>query len=156
MSGRKSKRNDVPASDHVARYCHPQRVIRDVATGAVMGLFPDVFKLRTHQSETYLSLNHFEYFTGDVDHQFREILAVMRGKFKRPPEPVIARLNAGSIVACGTSRQRQLRVRRRGKNKDPSYASLEGLPQDNSDEILLAKLAGETCIEVRSGAEIDV
>lgn len=155
MRRSKLRRNDVPANEHVARYCHPQRVIRDAATGTVTGLFPEVFKLRTHQNETYLSLNHFEYFVGDTDHQYREILAVMRIKFKRPPEPVIARLNAGKIVACGISRQRQLRVRRRGNDKDPSYASLEGLPQNNGDEILLAKLAGETCIEVRSGSEID-
>jgi hypothetical protein len=153
----KAKRNDVPSGDHVARYCHPQRIIWDPVTGDLKGLFPAVFKLRDHlpKPETYISLNHFEHFGADIDNQFREILSVMRKKFKNPPEPVVARLNSGRILSCGASRQRQLRLRRRANKTDPSYVALEGLPLDNSDEILLAKLASETCVEVRSGAQIE-
>ena len=156
MTGNKVTRNDVPGSDHVARYCHPRRVIFDVATGALIGLFPDVFKLRQQSGETYLSLNHFEYFKGDLDHQFSEILVVMRSKFKRPPEPIIARLSAAQVIACGARRQKNLRLRKRGKKgSDPSYVALEGLPLDNSDTILLTELASKTCVEVRSGPQIE-
>jgi hypothetical protein len=147
--------NDVPAGHHVARYCHPQRgVVRDPGSREIVGLWPASFELRTKKNppETYLSLNHFEHFPGDLAVQYRDILAVMRSKFKNPPEPVIARLSASKIIECGTGK---LRLRKRSTKRDPSYVALEGLPLDNSDKILLAELAEKTCVEVKTAGQIE-
>src|SRR5204863_5249898 len=106
--------SDIPAAEHVARYCHPQRgILRDAATGELKGLWPQAFMLRSHKKETYLSLNHFEHHNKDLAHQLREVLTIMRTKFLKPPEPVIARLNAARVVECGADHGRPLRVRRK-------------------------------------------
>lgn len=142
---------DVPSGHHVARYCHPQRgVVRDPVTKEPVGLWPEAFRLRNNRKrpETYLSLNHFEHFAGSLADQYDAIAAVMLSKLTLPPRPVIARLSASAIVACGVDRAKDLRLRKRGSKKDPSYVHLEGMPLDNSDAILLADLARKTCIEI--------
>jgi hypothetical protein len=157
---------DIPADHHVARYCHPQRgVVRDPSTKAILGLWPQAFELRSRnvtlptgqvqiQREAYLSLNYFEHFGHDLANQLLEILATMRAKFKRPPEPVIARLNVGRIIACGTANNRLLRVRRKFSKTDPSYAALEGLPLDNSDHNLLTQMAQRAWVAIYTSDQI--
>ena len=68
------RRPDVPHADHIARYCNPQRVIRNPVTRAVEGVFPQAFELRQKLNEQYLSTHWMEYFSTDIDAQFQGVV----------------------------------------------------------------------------------
>jgi hypothetical protein len=156
MPSRQKRRPNLPPADHAARYCHHQRVIRDPVTSQILGVFPQAFELRPKIKETYLSLNHFECLGGTLNHQYKTILKVLRSKkLPCPASAALARVNAGAIIACGNECGHSLRLRPRPRPTDPSYVGLEGLPLDNSDQALLAKLARRTCVEIRAIADID-
>ncbi len=81
--------------------------------------------------------------------QLRAILGDLAAKgFKSALSGALAVLNAGEIGVCGRARDRNLRVRRRHDPYDTSYASVEGLPLDNSDTELLELLATTATIEL--------
>jgi hypothetical protein len=149
----------VPDSDHVARYCNPQRVIRDPRTLAVTGVRPQAFELRPEIKETYLSTYWMEFPPSDqatVDTQFRTVLTTLRRKHPNVrSNGAFARLNAGRIVQSGSSRGHSIRVLCRSKRSDPGYTGVYGMPLDNSDSILLAELANECCIEVLGVADLE-
>lgn len=149
----------VPDSDHVARYCNPQRVIRDPRTLAVTGVRPQAFELRPEIKETYLSTYWMEFPPSDqatVDTQFRTVLTTLRRKHPNVrSNGAFARLNAGRIVQSGSSRGHSIRVLCRSKRSDPGYTGVYGMPLDSSDSILLAELANECCIEVLGVADLE-
>ena len=150
------RRPDVPNSDHVARYCNPQLVIRDPKTQAIIGLFPQAFELREKIKETYLSTHWMESFAEVVDAQFKRVVAALRKKHPSVrPLGAFARLNAGLIVQAGAARKLSIRIRDRSNPNDPGYSGIFGMPLDNSDLEFLALLANECCIEIRGVAAID-
>ena len=149
------RREDVPHKDHVARYCNPQRVIRDPNTNAIIGVFPQAFELRPKIKESYLSTHWMESFAVDVDAQFQAVVAALRDKLNIVrPEAAVARLNAGCVVQGGAMRKLSIRIRDRSSRNDPGYSGIYGMPRDNSDVEFLALLANECCIEVRGVAEV--
>jgi hypothetical protein len=149
------RREDVPHKDHVARYCNPQRVIRDPNTHAITGVFPQAFALLPKIKESYLSTHWMESFAVDVDAQFQAVVAVLRDKLDIVrPEAAVARLNAGCVIQGGAMRGLSIRIRDRSSRNDPGYSGIYGVPRDNSDVEFLALLANECCIEVRSVAEV--
>lgn len=149
------RREDVPITDHVARYCNPQRVIRDPNTHAVTGVFPQAFALRPEKKELYLSTHWMESFAEDVDAQFQAVVTTLCDKLNIVrPEAAVARLNAGCIVQEGAMRRLSIRIRDRSNRNDPGYSGIYGMPRDNSDVEFLALLANECCIEVRGVAEV--
>jgi hypothetical protein len=149
------RREDVPHKDHVARYCNPQRVIRDPNTNAIIGVFPQAFELRPKIKESYLSTHWMESFAVDVDAQFQAVVAALRDKLKIVrPEAAVARLNAGCVVQGGAMRELSIRIRDHSSRNDPGYSGIYGMPRDNSDVEFLALLANECCIEVRGVAEV--
>jgi hypothetical protein len=150
---KQERRLDIPNSDHVARYCNPQRVVRDPRTKVVTGVFPQAFELRS--GEGYLSTYWMEAFVGDIDFRFKSVLGALRKKFQLKPTGAFARLNAGDVVQSGTVRNRVLRIRDRSHVNDIGYSGIYGLPADNSDWELLALLAHECCKEVREVSGID-
>ena len=147
------RRPDVPNSDHVARYCNPQRVERDPRTKVVTGVFPQAFELRPN--EGYLSTYWMEAFVGDIDFRFKAVLGALRKKYQVKPDGAFAQLNAGHVVQSGVVRNRVLRIRDRSHTTDIGYSGVYGLPADNSDLELLALLAHECCKEVREVSGID-
>jgi hypothetical protein len=150
------RRPDVPNSDHVARYCNPQRVIRDPITKAITGLFPQAFELRQEIKETYLSTHWMESFAAVVDTQFKKVVAALRKKHPNVrPLGAFARLNAGRVLQAGAARNLSIRIRDRSSSNDPGYSGIYGMPLDNSDLEFLALLAKECCLEVRGVAHID-
>ena len=150
------RRPDVPNSDHVARYCNPQLVIRDPKTQAIIGLFPQAFELRQKIRETYLSTHWMESFAEVVDAQFKRVVAALRKKpFDVRPWGAFARLNAGFVVRAGAVRKLSIRIRDRSCPNDPGYSGIYGMPLDNSDLEFLALLANECRIEIRGVADID-
>lgn len=149
-------RRDVPVADHIARYCNPQRVIRDPLTGAIEGVYPQAFELRP--KESYLSASWMEFFGRDegTDHQFKSVVSALRAKHPNvKPHGAFARLNAGRILEVGSERGHSLRIRDRSSARDPGYASIENTPRDNSDLELLATFAEACCVDIRAVEAID-
>jgi len=156
----KQQRRDVPSNHHVARYCNPQRVMRDPKTEAIIGVFPEAFALRKELPvrETYLSTHWMEDFGVDIniDAQFQAVISALRKKHSNVRSTgAFTRLNAGRIVAAGVERGHRVRVRDRSSPKDPGYAEISGTPLDNSDRELLARFANDCCTEIRGVADID-
>lgn len=150
----KPRRKDVPPEDHVARYCNPQRVIRDPNTNVIIGVFPQAFKLRPKIKEKYLSSHWMESFSPDVDTQFQEVAAALGKKLTIEPKAAIARLNVGYVIQAGEKKNHSIRIRDQSKPNDPGYSGIYGMPLDNSDAIFLDLLATECCIEVRSVSDM--
>jgi hypothetical protein len=154
MAKPKKTRRDVPRADHIARYCNPQRVIRDPVTDAINGVYPQAFELRPQ--ETYLSASWLESFGGNEssDYQFKAALRAFRAKLSIKHSGALARINAGRIIDVGAERGHSLRVHDRSSKANPGYASIDNTPLDNSDLQLLATFADE-CIEIRCVSAID-
>lgn len=151
---KQAHRKDVPPEDHVARYCNPQRVMRDPDTNAIMGVFPQAFKLRTKINEKYLSSHWMESFSTDVDTQFQAVAAALGKKLTIEPKAAIARLNVGYVVQAGVKKNHSIHVRNQSKPNNPGYSGIHGMPLNNSDSIFLDLLATECCIEVRGVTEM--
>ncbi len=149
------KQRRVPPDDHVARYCNPQRVIRDPNTDTIKGVFPQAFELRTNKKELYLSTHWMESFSEENDLQFQGVVAALRKKMEVVrPKAAIAKLNTGCVVRCGAMRGLAIEIRDRSNSHNPGYAGIYGMPLDNSDDLFLAQLADECCIEVRGVDEV--
>jgi hypothetical protein len=149
----------VPKTDHVARYCNVQRVIRDPITNKITGVRPQAFELRQKDKETYLSTYWMEFpcenASTNVDAQFRAVVTALRRKHPNVrPEAAFARLNVDRVVQAALVRQLPIRILCLPKRNDPGYTGIYGMPRDNSDSIFLAQLANECCIEVRGVAEL--
>ena len=145
------RRPDVPNTDHVARYCNPQRVIRDPITKVITGLFPQAFALRPEIKETYLSTHWMEYFAPVVDAQFKKVIAALRKKHPNVRElGAFARLNADLVVKGGTARNLSIRIRDRSSPNDPGYSGIYGMPLDNSDLEFLALLGSSQNLPERA------
>jgi hypothetical protein len=153
---KQSRRADVPNEQHIARYCNPQRVIRDPITKEILGVQPWAFELRQKLNETYLSTHWMEFFSADSDKQFKAVLAALRVKHRGVvAQAAFVKLNAGAVVQAGAERNHSIRIRDRSSPIDPGYSGIYGMPQDNSDLGLLAWLASECCLEVRGVDAID-
>ena len=149
------KQRRVPPEDHVAHYCNPQKVIREPETDAIIGVFPQAFALRQEKNELYLSAHWMEFFAVDVDVQFQGVVAALRKKMEVVrPKAAIAKLNTGCVVRCGAMRGLAIEIRDRSNSHNPGYAGIYGMPLDNSDDLFLAQLADECCIEVRGVDEV--
>ena len=70
------------------------------------------------------------------------------------PKAAIAKLNTGCVVQCGAMRGLSIEIRDHSNSHNPGYAGIYGMPLDNSDDLILAQLADECCVEVRGVAEV--
>jgi hypothetical protein len=132
---------NIDPTEHVARYFGFQKFDRSVDPPWVM---PGAFELRQSASERYLSVNHCEHYQSARLQQLQSILGDLTAKaFNWKKSGGFAILNADRVVTCGRNGSRSLRVRRRQHLQDQSYASIDGLPLDNSDLQLLNMLAVE-------------
>lgn len=149
------KKRPVPPENHVARYCNPQQVIRNPETDAIEGVFPQAFALRIEKNELYLSTHWMEFFSNEVGGEFQAVVtALCNKKFKVKPRGAVAKLNAGCVVQGGAMRGLSIDIRIRSNSFNPGYAGIYGMPPNNSDEVFLAQLADEFCIEVRGVTEV--
>ena len=158
MARRKSRQQRVPnlASDNrIARWCGHQKLDRDPVTHSVRGIIPQALELRLHLNESYISASWLEFHSGDDLSRLRKVAAVYRADGRRlGPNGGFALLNVGAILDAGTARSRELRVTNRPSRADPAYAKVEGLPQDNSDMVLLSMLC-DACRGVYLMGDID-
>lgn len=138
--------SNIPDGEHVARYCGHQKIVTSSAGPSVT---PAAFELREQASEKYLSVNHCEHHTGTRLDQLRLILGNLTTKgFTWRASGALAVLDAAEVRRCGEDRSTPLRVRRRHHEQDPSYASIDGMPLNNSDLELLDMLAAAANAEV--------
>lgn len=153
------KKNYAPIDDaeHVVRFCHYQKVERDIETEEIRGVFPQAFELRTDINEQYLSVNHLEHCQGGVAERLAGIVGHLRSKLH--PDAMVAGagvaiLNSKRVKDIGARRGLSLRVLGT-PNRDPSYARVTGLPLANGDTVLLTHLANEASLRLHLIAEID-
>jgi hypothetical protein len=155
-TNKQRRSQDVPPKDHIARYCNPQRVIRDLETNDIIGVRPQAFELRPKIKEKYLSIYWMEALATEIHKQFKRVVESLRKKHPNvKPDGAFARLNAGLVLQAGQVRKLPIRILNRSTKHDPGYSGIYGMPLDNSDLQFLALLAYECCIEVRGVVAID-
>ena len=136
----------IPDEHHVARYCSSSRL--QIVDGVIRGIFPQAFELRVERQETTLSTNYLEHRSGNRDEQLQGIMQDMAGKGVEPRRTgAFGVMHVGKTIQCGIDRSRALHVYRQKHDQDPSYATIRGLPLDNSDIELLNLLATVACVE---------
>jgi len=131
----------IPDAHHVVRHCKKRLLI--VEHGEVHGAFPEAFELRPATDkrlvEAYLSSIYFEFYEGTDSERMKACLAAL------PLTPKSAdglmKVNAGKARAEGVRRKTKIKVSHEGKKSCPSYATIRGLPIDNSNRELLSALA---------------
>jgi hypothetical protein len=101
-------RRDVPKEDHIGRHCNHQRLICDIDTKNIVGVFPEAFHLRTEKKEEYLSVHWLEYFKGTLNTQFKGVVAALRDKRNVGRSSAIARLHVDLVLKAGLERNPSL------------------------------------------------
>lgn len=141
----KARYSQLKHDQHVVRRCGYQVIERDRATNSVRGLFPAAMQLRREINEQYLSANWLEHCEGTKAERLKAIVAIHRekAKTKLSPESGIAVMSVGRVLEIGVAHRRRLVARHTPNRADPSYSRISGLPFDNSDESLIARLAEE-------------
>lgn len=131
-------------AEHIARYCHHQRILRDQETGEIISIL-DAFKLRPIDCGE-LSVEHFEKLGNDFNARIKNAVSVFRSKIIHNPvtlDSMISVLNVGSIIEIGKATGKELKVKDKSRSDRPAYAHVIGLPPDNADINLLASLSDE-------------
>jgi hypothetical protein len=153
----KRKYSLIDDEHHVVRRCGYQVIERDALRNEVVGLFPEAMMLRVEINESYLSVNKLEYRDGTKIEQLKAVVAIHRAKVKGrlSLQSGFATLKTGRIIEIGTRSGRRLAVTFTPTQNDPSYSRVSGLPQDNSDEILIGSLTLEAYRDFMLLADID-
>lgn len=134
------RRDRVPDSDHISRYCGGAHIHED---GRISGV---AFRLR--ESQQYLSVNWLEYLAlADRQSEIKEVRRVLGEKLNLGSRARLAVLNTGQLlrhVASATPDRTMLDVLHEPEPEDPSHAGVFGLRQDDT---LIAELIAEVVQE---------
>jgi hypothetical protein len=134
----------IPDDHHVARYCGRQRQVRHPISDVLLGVSPDAFALRV--GENAISTNYLEHRLGPQKSQLQGIVGDLAAKgYKTSSGGAFAVLQIAKACGCGTRRGKELHIHRQDHPQDPSYATIRGVPLDNSDQELLSLLATVGC-----------
>ncbi len=101
----------LPDPDHIARFCHHQRILRDPADGKLISIV-DAFKLRPGEGE--LSVEHYEKLGNDFRSCMKGAAAVFRFKIKFSPvtlDSMVSILNVGEVGKIGKAASKPLKIR---------------------------------------------
>lgn len=110
---------------HVVRYCPPSQVNDD-------GL-PAVHAFVPRESDTHLSVNWLEYFTGDID-PIEQLRVVLDAKLTIKKTGRLVRLNVGDAKsAAHTAGCDSLDIEERPTEDDPSHAGIVGYTHEDLD-----------------------
>ena len=89
----------LPEPDHIIRIVKPSQLMRDELTGAVIGCFPEAFKLR--YAEVNLSVNWLEFFSGTKQERLQQVRD--HAEMELRPNHGFASLTVGETsVVCKT------------------------------------------------------
>jgi hypothetical protein len=134
-----TKQTNIPDSNHVLRCVKNKHLIKD-HSNAVIGCYPDVFKLRTDadfiartgNQEQSLSVNWVEHFKGNEEQKIAATIKdFMSARTGKPPK--FTKLNVGVFKGVCKSYSAQVRIVHDAdkKSKIKSHSSIRKLPQDN-------------------------
>lgn len=134
------KNDQLPTTDHIARYCKPTTI----ENGQIQA---SAFLLRS--GESLLSVNWMEYFKSNKrEDLINEIRKLYKIKFNRVPRNArMAVLNVGDVidkVYQESLDNRVLGIVHDPSNNDPSHSSIDNMNPDNE---FIAELILETILE---------
>jgi hypothetical protein len=136
----------LPDKDHVVRHVNSQLLIRDDATGNVIGCFPQAFQLK--QDEKYLSASWLEFFPGAKGQQVASVIAAMAAARTVKPSHGFALGIVGEVKDACSSFGLKIRVIHEPakSNPNPAYTAIRNYKSDELE--LLQLLAGDAWSEV--------
>lgn len=138
---------NIPDEHHVVRHCPKNRTIRE--GDEVVGVFPQLFELRVHRNEDYLSSCYYEFFAGTLEERLlRCVEATPRQIHNRDCMVVI---NVGETRKIAAQHSAHVRVVHQYDHPvNPAYAKIKGVPFDPSSAILtlLAEAAASNIFPV--------
>jgi hypothetical protein len=118
----------IADEDHVVRHCKKKFLIwKD---GNVVGVQPEALALRPpsqdREQETYLSVVHYEHFTGD--HLARMKSCCAATPLEPKPEDRLLLINAGLLKKHGSCDRYKVRALQMPKAGRKAYSGIHGLP----------------------------
>ena len=137
--------DNLPESDHIARYCKPTQA----PDGQIQA---SAFMLKSDSDEKSLSVHWLEYLNGSSrEHEISEIRNIYASIFRRVgAKAKIAVLNVGDVrgeVLTESEDRRNLEVIHDPKEDEPSDPSHSGIYNLKPDDELIAELILETVLE---------
>ncbi|MER8745884.1 hypothetical protein NKH54_22780 [Mesorhizobium sp. M1004] len=141
---------NVPDGHHVVRHCKKRLAIRD-ASGAVVGVHPDLFILRPPIApktlpEKYLSAFYYEFFGGTAAQQMAGCTAAL--PFAPKKGDAMVRMEASLIRAQGIANKAPIRVLHEASHPTiPSKAQIVGVPAPPNQK-LNADLANKAVVAI--------
>lgn len=126
MAQNQPERRELPAGDHVARYCRPRALLPNGRPAR------EAFMLRAN--EEYLSTNRLEYFDdSDRQLQIEGIRRALSGKgFRLSHNGLFAVINVGAASdVCHNHLNLDIRFVALGELHDPSHTGIFGLAVSN-------------------------
>ena len=136
---RPSRRLD--AAHHVARHVSRQKLIVDVETQEVVGIYFHAFELR--EGEEGLSVNHLEHYDGAQTDQLQQIKRDISNSRTVGGKSGFGVLGVGRVEAIGREYGRSLASYRKQLDGNPSHSEIRGLPSDGKPMELAQDLADE-------------
>jgi hypothetical protein len=118
----------IADEEHVVRHCKKKFLIWK--GGNVVGVQPEAFALRPasqdRAQETYLSVVHYEHFTGD--HLGRMKSCCKATPLEPKPDDRLLLINAGLLRKHGTYDRYKVRALHMPKAGRKAYSGIHGLP----------------------------
>ncbi len=152
-----SKEGYLRIEDHVSRYAHPKKVIRDENEEPV-SLTPQAFEMRVKLNEESLSVNWLEFFGGDHSSNIRETIQSFRKQWGGPLSDLSAFGigNVGRLEDVCTEHQyskvKVLYNEKKNTKQNPSHATIIRLPIN--ELVVMEALASEVFKEIVANKDI--
>lgn len=129
----------IPDEHHVVRHCPKNRTIRE--GDEIVGVFPQLFELRAHLNEDYLSSCYYEFFEGTPEERLLNCVEATPRNISDRDCMVV--MNVGKTRQIAADNAANVRVVHQYDHpRNPAYAKIKGVPFDPSSAIL-ALLAEE-------------
>jgi hypothetical protein len=149
------KTSRIGKADDIARHLGRAHLETDPETGKVIGVFNTAFDLKVAKKEREASVNHLQYFAGDMLDQLKSIKADMVNTgYTVGNQSAYAVVKVGTVETCGKDSGVSLAVYRRPLERNESHAGLRGLPLDNSNIELRERLAQAASRQVFAAANL--
>lgn len=145
----RTKGSILPDESHVMRYVSRSKLLTD-EDGTVLGFLSEAFKLRP--SESTLSVNWLEYFSGDRQSQIIEAVRLFRNTMDVKPKSAFGVGNVGKIRETCNASGYKVRIVYDPEQDNPSHAVIKNLPRDELS--LLEALAADVFVELIRNADI--
>lgn len=125
----------LPEGDHISRIVKPSQLMRDEVTQAVIGCFPDAFKLR--DAEVNLSVSWLEFFSGTTQQRLQQVRD--HAEMELRPNHGFANLNVGDTNATCQTMGHKVRIIHEPTDGNPAHSEIHRYPRDHDE--LFARLA---------------